>query len=288
MIRWRIILLSLLAVPAVAPSCFGRTDLGLRLAWSKDLLTISGPGLPGREMKIHYIEAYCRPSSTHRKWEQTVIGHKTRLISAGEDGKKLVLECTLNDGVVVRHEIRAGADEVSFQITATNPTSKASEAQWAQPCVRVDQFTGRDQKTYLDKSFIFLDGKLARMPTPHWATEALYTPGQVWCPKNVDRNDVNPRPLSPDVPDNGLIGCFSADEKMVMGIAFEPYQELFQGVIVCLHSDFRIGGLESGQSKKIRGKIYFAENVDVLLKRYRTDFPEQRENSPSISPVHAH
>ena len=31
-----------------------------------------------------------------------------------------------------------------------------------------------------------------------------------------------------------------------MATAWEPYQELFQGVIVCLHSDFRIGGLEAG------------------------------------------
>ena len=28
-----------------------------------------------------------------------------------------------------------------------------------------------------------------------------------------------------------------------LATAWEPYQELFQGVIVCMHSDFRIGGL---------------------------------------------
>ena len=41
-----------------------------------------------------------------------------------------------------------------------------------------------------------------------------------------------------------------------MATAWEPIQELFQGVIVCLHSDFRIGGLKPGESKKIHGKIY--------------------------------
>src|SRR5207247_7235398 len=79
-----------------------------------------------------------------------------------------------------------------------------------------------------------------------------------------------------DVPDNGLIGCFSADEKMIFAVAFEPYQELFQGVAACLHSDFRIGGLKPGETKNIRGKIYFVPaDVNALLKRYQADFPEQ-------------
>jgi hypothetical protein len=259
------------ATPAAA-----QTDLGLRLAWKDNMLTISGgPGLPGREVRVHYIEAYCRPGSTRRDWRQTVIGHRTRLVSAGADGKRLVLECRLNDGVTVRHEITAGADEVDFRLTATNPTDRPSDAQWAQPCVRVDKFTGRSQATYLEKSFIFLGGKLARMPTPHWATEAVYTPGQVWCPAGVDRDDVNPRPLNPDVPDRGLIGCFSGDERMVLAIAFEPYQELFQGVITCLHADFRLGGLKPGETKQVRGKIYLVPaDTDALLKRYEADFPE--------------
>jgi hypothetical protein len=259
-----------LCVPASAA-----TDLGLTLSWKDSYLTIRGDKLPGREMKVLYIEAYCRPVSTNRRWEQTTIGHRTRLISATPDGKQLVLECTLTDGVTVRHEITAGADEVNFKLTATNPTDRTSAAEWAQPCVQVGAFTGRDQKTYLEKSFIFLDGKLTRMPTRDWATQAVYTPGQVWCPANVNRDDVNPRPLSKLVPDNGLIGCYSADEKMIFAVAFEPYQELFQGVITCLHSDFRIGGLKPGETKHIRGKIYFVPaDVDALLKRYEKDFPE--------------
>ena len=257
-------------------------DLGLRLSWKDNYLTIAGDKLPGREMKVLYIEAYCRPGSTNRKWEQTTIGHGTRLVSATPDGKRLALECTLNDGVKARHEITAGADEVSFAITATNPTDKESAAHWAQPCIRVGAFAGRDRVTYLDKCFVFVGGKLRRMPTPNWAKEALYTPGQVWCPKNVDRDDVNPRPLSPDVPDNGLIGCYSADEKMIFAVAFEPYQELFQGVITCLHSDFRIGGVKPGETKKVRGRIYFVPaDVDGLLKRYTRDFPEHFSTQPA-------
>lgn len=254
-------------------------DRKLRLSWKDNFLTIAGADLPGREVKVLYLEAYCRPGSTNRRWQETLIGHKTRLVAADRNGQHLRLRCTLNDGVIVDHEITAAEDEVDFRLTAANPIDKPSEVDWAQPCIRVDAFTGRDKDTYLDKCFIFLGGKLARMPTPRWATEALYTPGQVWCPRNVNRADVNPRPLSDDVPDGGLIGCYSADETKIMAVAFEPYQELFQGVACCLHSDFRIGGLKQGETKKIRGKIYLVEaDVQALLKRYRHDFPEHLAN----------
>src|SRR5258705_1329947 len=100
--------------------CFAETDLGLKLAWRDNYLTISGERLPGREMKVLYMEAYCRSGSTNGKWEQTTIGHKTRLVSEAADGRRLVLECTLNDGVKVRHEISAGPDAIDFRIAATN------------------------------------------------------------------------------------------------------------------------------------------------------------------------
>ena len=86
---------------------------------------------------------------------------------------------------------------------------------------------------------------------------------------------MNPRPLSPLVPSNGLIGCFSGDEKWIWAMAWEPYQELFQGVARCLHSDFRIGGLAAGETKTIRGKMYVVPaDVPALLARYAKDFPE--------------
>ncbi len=248
---------------------------GLTITWENEYLTIAGDNLPGKTMKVHYLEAYCRPGSTDRVWGETTIGHKTELISATKDKKEINLKCTLKDGVIVTHKITAGDDEVTFQVVATNPTTVASLADWAQPCVRVDKFTGKNKTTYLSKSFIFLDGKLTRMPTRNWAMKARYIPGQVWAPKGVNRNDVNPRPLSDLVPDNGLIGCFSSDEKMIYATAWEPYQELFQGVAACLHSDFRIGGLKPGESKKIRGKIYLMPaNTKALVTRYQTDFPE--------------
>ena len=64
---------------------------------------------------------------------------------------------------------------------------------------------------------------------------------------------------------------------MILAVAWEPYQEIFQGVIACLHSDFRIGGLKPGETKKIRGKLYVVPaDVPALVKRYERDFPEQK------------
>jgi hypothetical protein len=247
----------------------------LSLSWADNYLTIRGPGLPKEGIKIHYLEAYCRPGSTDRDWGQTVIKHKTDLLSASADGQLLKLRCKLADGVVVTHEITAAKDEVRFELVATNPTDRASEAHWAQPCIRVGNFTGKNQQDYVSSCFIFLDGKLSRLPTQPWAEKARYTPGQVYCPKHVDRRDVNPRPLSDLVPSNGLVGCFSKDGNLILASAWEPYQELFQGVGVCIHSDFRIGGLEPKETKHIRGKIYIVKaDPDALLKRYEHDFPE--------------
>ena len=249
----------------------------LRMAWKDNYLTITGPNLPGGEMRVLYLEAYCRPGSTDRDWKETVIGHTTELVSASGDGREIKLRCRLNDGVVVDHVLTATADEVDFRLTAHNPTKQESQAHWAQPCVRVDKFTGLDKTQYVSKCFLFLDGKLERMPTKNWAMKARYVPGQVWAAKGVDRNDVNPRPLSDATPSNGLIGCFSGDDKWLMASAWEPYQELFQGVAHCVHSDFRLGGLKPGETKRIKGKLYILPNdVEALLARYKKDFPEQQ------------
>jgi hypothetical protein len=256
----------------------------LSIRWADRYLTISGPDLPGGEMRVLYLEAYCRPGSTDRDWGETVIKHQSELVSVDKQTGVIRLRDTLADGVVVDHTITPGEDEVDFRLVAHNPTDKRSQAHWAQPCIRVGAFTGcptDDARTlvpqYARKCFLQLDGKIVRMPTEPWARQARYTPGQVYCPGHVDRDDVNPRPLSELVPSGGLTGCYSADEKKIMATAWEPYQEIFLGVITCIHSDFRIGGLAPGETKRIRGKMYFVDAAEeALLKRYYRDFPEHK------------
>lgn len=255
----------------------------LTLGCEANWLIIEGSHLPGGAIRINYPEAYCRSGSTDADWgKHTVIGHRSEVISRNADGKRMEIRDELHDGVVVKHRIEARQDEVIFHLELHDPSEKASEAHWAQPCVRLGTFTGFSDKLegnledYLPKCFVFLDGKLSRMPTRDWAKKARYVPGQVWKPAYVPATDVNPRPLSSLTTSNGLIGCFSADEKLIFAMASEPYQELFQGVARCLHADFRIGGLKPGERKTVRSKIYLVKNdVPALLKRYEEDFPEQ-------------
>lgn len=270
-------MLLLLALPATAAD-----SAGVTLAREANWLVIRAPQVPGGGIRVNYIEAYCRAGSTDADWvRHTVIRHTSQVVSASADGRELHLRDTLADGVVVEHVLTAQADGVAFLLAARNPTDRPSEVHWAQPCVRLSAFLGLDEKTagntedYLPKCFLFLGGGLTRLPVQPWAKEARYTPGQVWCPAHVPRTDVNPRPLSSLVPDHGLIGCFSADDRWIFATAWQPYQELFQGIARCLHSDFRIGGLKPGERKEIRGRVYLVPNDPAeLLQRYERDFPE--------------
>ncbi|HLY74136.1 MAG TPA: hypothetical protein VKU80_08465 [Planctomycetota bacterium] len=250
-------------VPRLAPP--------LGLSWQKNLLTISGE-FPGQRLDILYLEAYCRSGARDVEWKTTVIPHRTEKLS--DDGKTIILRDVVQGNVVVTHRVQAGLGEVSFEVEATNEGPDYVDAQWVQPCIRVGAFTGGDQRTYVEKSFIFIDGKQTFLPQARRTEEAVYKGGQLYIPPGIRREDCNPRPHSPDVPSNDLIGCVSADGRWLFATAWTPTQELFQGVIVCLHNDFRLGGLNPGETKRARGKVYIMENdVDLLLARYHRDFP---------------
>ena len=151
---------------------------------------------------------------------------------------------------------------------------KPADLLWFQPCMRVGRFTGLAQSNYIDRSFIFTKGGLTTLHRTRRTEEAIYKGGQVYVPAGINLEDVNPRPISPDQPVNGLIGCFSEDGKSLLAVAWDHTQELFQGVIVCLHSDPRIGGLKPGEKKRLQGKLYWLpNNPKLLLARYRKDFP---------------
>lgn len=238
------------------------------------MLLIEGDGIPGGPISLWYLEAFCRPGSTSRKWEETTIPHTTRKLEEAADGSRVKLLSEVEGGLEVLHEIRSGKGEVDFKVIATNHGAGRVEAEWAQPCLRAGGFTGRTQEDYVERCFIFVEGALTMLDATQRTEEALYRGGQVYVPQGIDIDDVNPRPLSPTRPSSGLIGCYSADGRWILATAWEPCQELFQGVIVCIHSDFRLGGLNPGETREAHGKIYVVpSDVDRLLTRYSRDLP---------------
>jgi hypothetical protein len=251
------------------------TPAGLSIAWTNNMLSVSSPDMPGSKIDIWYLEAFCRSGSTRRDWRQTTIPHRTEWVSADKKGKRIKLRTAVEPNVEVGHDIRAGKDEVDFRLTLKNRGDEFVDVQWFQPCMRVDRFTGGNQSNYINKSFIFTGRGLTRLDKTRRTEEAMYRGGQVYVPRGINLDDVNPRPISPDQPVNGLIGCVSADDRYLLAMAWDQTQELFQGVIVCLHNDPRVGGLKAGETKKLHGKIYFLPNDPrALLKRHERDFQE--------------
>lgn len=247
---------------------------GLTISWTNNLLTVSGANLPGGSLEILYLEAFCRSGSTKRDWRQTTLPHRTTLVAASQDRKRLELLTRVEPNVEARHQVSAGDDEVEFNFQITNKGREAIDLNWFQPaCIRVDRFTGGNQGNYIARSFIFTERGLTMMDRTTRREEALYRGGQVYVPKGINLDDVNPRPISPDQPVNGLIGCVSADEKWLLATAWDRTHELFQGVYVCLHADPHVGGLKAGETKTVRGKLYFLKNdPKELLSRYKRDF----------------
>src|ERR1035441_10140611 len=109
-----------LVLSCATPRAASGAERDLTLSWDKEILTIHGKHLPGGTLEVWYLEAFCRPGSTGRDWNQTVIPHRTELVSTGLGGRSIKLRSRLNDGVLVDHEIRAGRDEVDFHVVATN------------------------------------------------------------------------------------------------------------------------------------------------------------------------
>jgi len=248
----------------------------LHVTWTNNLLSISGAVLPGGKLDVWYLEAFCQPGAAHQKWDKTVIPHKTTLISATPH--HLGFRTTVGPAVQVRHEVQASEDEVEFRFEFKNDNTEPVPIEWFQPaCIRVDRFTGCGQSNYTARSFIFTERGLTILDKTRRTEDALYRGGQVYVPTGINLADANPRPISRDQPTNGLIGCFSADGKMVLATASDRTHELFEGVYVCLHSDPHVGGLKAGESKTNRAKIYVVpNNVEQLLTRYKHDFPGGR------------
>jgi len=279
------IILILILVLLLIPSAPAAPE-PLQLSWTNNMLTIAAPWIPGEKIEVWHMEAFCRAGSTKRDWKETTIPHRTTLVSASKKGDQIKLSTVVEPFASCEHEIQSTADEVTITYKLKNPGLSEAEIEWFQPaCIRLAKFTGLDQANYIQRSFIFArvddKGEVYRDGQPRLvyldklprSEDAVYKGGQVYVPEGINLDDVNPRPISTIKPANGLIGCVSADDKYLLATASSQTHELFQGVIVCLHSDPRVGGLKRGETKTIRQKIYIIKNdPNELLRRYGRDF----------------
>jgi len=270
-------LLNSCAEQQVTPLLNAAADPNVKLNYNGRMLTVTHPLLGDKGLKIDCMEAYCKKGSTHRRWEDTIIQQQNEVVS--KSPHEIKVRTSLTAGVEITHRFAVVADEILFEATFKNLSDKPVDIEWMQPCIRVGDFTGMGQQDYWRRCFIFTGKGLTLLGDTNRTEEAIYRGGQVYVPANVNRDDVNPRPLSQDVPANNLIGCFSADEKALLATAWTDVQELFQGVITCIHADPRIGGLKPHQTKHIWGKLYIIpNNTNELLRRYHRDFQTKLGN----------
>ncbi len=249
-----------------------------RVSWTNNVLTLDWPGLPGGPVPVWYLEAFLRPGAHHRVWGESVMPHRTTLTAARADGRSLEFLTRVDPGVEVRHTVECVEDGLAIDFAITRQGEGRSDLQWFQPaCIRVAAFTGRSQTNFTGRAFVFTTNGLTFLDDTGRTTEARYLGGQVFPMPGVSEADANPRPIARLRPVNGLIGCISSDSRWILATASDRTHELFEGVYVCLHSDPAIGGLEPGETKRVRQRIYVVPNdPEELLRRYRRDFPEGR------------
>ena len=83
-IYWRCSLILMASFPVASGREAEPTASPLVVGWADGYLTIGG-AFPGREIRVLYLEAYCRPGSTDRDWGETVIGHTTEMLESSAD-----------------------------------------------------------------------------------------------------------------------------------------------------------------------------------------------------------
>jgi hypothetical protein len=88
-------LLGLVVSTALLSSCAP----SLRVSWERNMLAIEDPARPGEKIEVWYLEAFCRSGSTRRAWEKTVIPHRTELLQASPDRRRLRLRSEVEGGV---------------------------------------------------------------------------------------------------------------------------------------------------------------------------------------------
>ena len=222
----------------------------LTLKLSHPTLHIYGSHLPDKMINVNFKE--------------TRFSGIAEIRSLSENEKVIRRRYNLEKYVEIEQIITAGEDEVDFHFTVKNTGDAPSKMHEIQAMVDISGFIGRSydygyhekmekRYHYLRKCLIYRDNKLMRL--------SEVKPWQAWYP----------------VRSKGLIGAFSADEKLIFAMAWEPHEEFAQDPFLNLRSIVRIDSVKPGEVKNVHGKVYLVpHDVPELLTRYAKDFSEHK------------
>ena len=85
---------------------------------------IHGDQVPGKQVRINRLEAYCSAKSKQAGWvKHKVVKHEAQLISINENVTVLRLHDRVSDGLIVERAIKAGREEIEIVISEKNHES---------------------------------------------------------------------------------------------------------------------------------------------------------------------
>ena len=85
---------------------------------------IHGDQVPGKQVRINCLEAYCSAKSKQASWvKHKVVKHEAQLISINENVTVLRLLDRVSDGLIVERAIKAGREEIEIVISEKNHES---------------------------------------------------------------------------------------------------------------------------------------------------------------------
>lgn len=178
----------------------------------------------------------------------------------------------------LRLTMLAGEDSVDLKLTVKNQ----SDHDWPElasviPCFNPGPIGNRNEQFTKSNTWFYADDKLVKLKHREIHFNADWRRA---IDKAADENGnyvwSSKWPTSPVNANSkaGLLVCESADGKWACGIAWEDFVSC-QGnnPWLCMHQSVRVGPLNRGESKTIRGKIYLLKGKkEDVLARYKTDF----------------
>ena len=174
-------------------------------------------------------------------------------------------------------------DAVAIEATVTNNDSTPwNPGTYSTLCLEnasapdFSDFTGSQTSIIVGADFMSLDrtahGRAWDGSAPLHHAHVLSEEDGKWLREYVIKYFVDTEIVS-----GSLIVRSTKDGTRHIGVAWNDSRHVSYNLnkkLNCIHSEPRVGALESGESQTVRGKIYFVEGpIDEVMQRFKTDFP---------------